>query len=75
VLTIVVAGASWREAVMAESHQLEIALPRRTRDDYLGEQLAAAIEKLNATTDAAERVGLFAEVERLRAQLATAEDR
>jgi hypothetical protein len=54
---------------LPDNRQLEIALPRRTRDDYAREQLAAAIEEFNATTEPARRVELHAEISRLRAQL------
>jgi hypothetical protein len=46
--------------------QYELHLPPRPADDVLRERLAAAVEELNASTDARERVQLHAEVTRLR---------
>ncbi len=46
--------------------QLDLHLPPRPTDEILRERLAAAVEELNAATDARERVDLHAEVTRYR---------
>lgn len=54
---------------MAEPHQFGFCLPRRSPDDYLREQLAERVERMNASVDPAERVELFREIETLRSKL------